>query len=225
VTTATDDRLTRVTRDQGVVNLWATWVAGLLSGDRQCEWAAWYRAHNRDYERTPSDFDAVSWRAAHAAMVRARAQRLREEGYTVYMERQNGFQLRGRAAILGGTPDIVAVRADDALVVDCKTGRQRDSDAMQVLLYLLVLPFVHPACSERKLRGEVQYRESRVSIDPEDVNNELRAEVRELVTRLAADQPPEQVPSWGECRFCDIAGCEARVELRVATTHSEHDLF
>jgi hypothetical protein len=25
--------------------IWVTWITGLMSADKQCEWAAWFRAH------------------------------------------------------------------------------------------------------------------------------------------------------------------------------------
>ena len=50
---------------------------------------------------------------------------LKAEGYAVFVEDQNKFTLKGRAATLGGVPDLVAVRGAEALVVDCKSGKQR----------------------------------------------------------------------------------------------------
>jgi len=130
--------------------IWVTWITGLLSGDRHCLWSAWYRAHFKDYERRPTSFDLAAWTATHAEMVRTRADALRAEGYEVYVEDQNKFCLRGRAATLGGVPDLVALKdapdgGREALVVDCKSGRQRNSDFFQVLTYMLVLPLTHPA--------------------------------------------------------------------------------
>ena len=66
-------------------------------------------------------------------MVRARAAALKADGYTAFVEDQNKFTLKGRAATLGGMPDLVAVRGAGTLVVDCKSGKQRGSDSFQVL--------------------------------------------------------------------------------------------
>ena len=65
----------------------------------------------------------------------------------MYAEDHNKFSLPGKAATLGGVADIVAVRGDEGLIVDCKSGKQRDSDAFQVLAYMLVLPCTHKACN------------------------------------------------------------------------------
>ena len=52
------------------------------------------------------------------------------------------------------------MRGDEGLVVDCKSGKQRGSDAFQVLTCMLVLPYAHEACKDVELAGEVQYRDS-----------------------------------------------------------------
>ena len=125
--------------------IWVTWLTSLLSGDNHCEWAAWFRA-NFNHEKRPSDFNEVKFRAEHTEMVHARVASLKRENYQVFVESQNRFNLRGRTATLGGTPDIVAVREDDARVIDCKTGRRKDSHYFQVLMYMMMLPLTHPAC-------------------------------------------------------------------------------
>jgi len=208
--------------------IWVTWITGLMSADRQCEWSAWFRAHFQGYDRVPSDFDLSKWKAAHGEMVRARADELRGEGYTVFVEGQNKFSLKGRAATLGGVPDLVAVRDGRGLVVDCKSGKQRDSDAFQVLTYMLVLPLTHEACRGVSLAGEVQYRDSRLRIEPEKLDDELRGLIRATIERVGGDAEPSRVPSLGECRFCDItaADCPERVdEEERAPAEVEHDLF
>src|SRR4051794_8974006 len=102
--------------------IWVTWLASLLSGDNHCEWAAWFRAHFYHSAR-PRSFDEVKWHVEHNDMLRTRMSSLKQEKYQVFIEAQNQFNLRGRFATLGGTPDIVAVRQDDAWVIDCKSGK------------------------------------------------------------------------------------------------------
>lgn len=207
--------------------VWVTWITGLLAADKQCEWSAWFRAHFQDFAKVPSDFNLAAWKAAHGEMVRARAEALRADGWDVYVEDQNKFTLPGSAATLGGVADIVAVHDADGLVVDCKSGRQRDSDAMQVLTYMRVLPLTHAACKSVKLAGEVQYRETSLRIEPEQLTDELKALMRGLIERIGGDTPARKVPSFSECRFCDItsADCPERVEHEQRSTRVEHDLF
>ena len=207
--------------------IWVTWITGLLSADKHCEWSAWFRAHFQGYAKVPSTFDLASWKAAHGGMVRDRADALRAEGWTVYVEDQNKFQLAGKAATLGGVADIVAVRGGEGLVIDCKSGKQRDSDSFQVLTYMMVLPYTHAACEGIPLAGEVQYRDASVHIAPEQLSDEMRWLIRGVIERVGGPDEPARVPSLSECRFCDLtaADCPQRVEQPVAGGPVTTDLF
>ncbi len=197
--------------------LWVTWITKLLAGEQNCEWATWFKAHFSDFEKQARSTDLATWTAQHNAMTRKRADELRAEGYRVYVEDQNKFTFRGQAATLQGKPDIVAVSTthdpgqEDVLVVDCKSGKKRDSDRLQVLIYMMVLPYTHEACKDKIVRGELEYSDDRIRIDV------LPASVRELIIstikRVAGADQLARVPSFSECRFCDLTSvdCSARV--------------
>lgn len=192
--------------------LWVTWLTKILAGEQSCEWATWFKAHFSDYEKQPRSTDLVAWTARHGEMVRKRADELRGEGYEVFVEDQNKFTMKGSAATLQGKPDIVAVKDDDILVVDCKSGKQRDSDHFQVLIYMMVLPLTHDACKGKAVRGELEYKDYRVLIDA------LPTKVRQLIVstiqRVAQPDPLPLAPSYNECRFCEITSkdCKKRVD-------------
>ena len=214
-----------VPRDSSYI--WVTWITGLLAADKQCEWSAWFRAHFSGYEKMPTDFNLAAWKAAHGEMVRARAEALKAEGYAVFVEDQNKFTLKGRAATLGGVPDLVAVRGAEALVVDCKSGKQRGSDSFQVLTYMRVLPLTHVACRGVPLAGEVQYRDASLRIEPGQLTDELKGLIRGTIERVGSEMPAVKVPSLSECRFCEItaADCPERVGEEQSPAAVDHDLF
>lgn len=207
--------------------IWVTWITGLMAADKHCEWSAWFRAHYSGYDKAPSDFDLAAWKAAHGEMVRARAGELRGQGFTVFVEDQNKFNLKGRAATLGGVADLVAVRDGEGLVVDCKSGQRRDSDAFQVLTYMLVLPLTHAACRGLDLAGEVQYRDGRLRIPAEKLDDEMKSLIRATIERVGGATPPSKVPSLSECRFCDltVADCPERIDEAQRVEVVETDLF
>lgn len=207
--------------------IWVTWITGLLAGNSYCEWAAWYRAHYSGYDKRPTDLDLATWKAQHSEMVRTRAIALKKEGYDVYIEQQNKFSLKGRAATLGGVPDLVAIRGAESLVIDCKTGQQRDSDYFQILTYMLVLPVTHPACRRRALAGELQYRHTSLCIEPQQLTDEVKTLIRTMIERVAGNRPLPKVPSSHECRFCDIGrnDCPERIDSEPPRIVEEHRLF
>jgi len=206
--------------------IWVTWITPLLSGDDHCEWKAWFKSHFT-YEKRPSDFDQAKWKADHGEMVRSKVASLKNDGYTVYVEVQNKFILPGRVTTLAGAPDIVAIREPDALVIDCKTGQQRNADYFQVLVYMLVLPHTHHACNGRTLAGEVQYKNQTVRIEPEKLTDEVRQLVSSTLRRIGGDDPAPRVPSFSECRFCEITvgDCADRIDIEPSQRNPDHGLF
>ena len=58
------------------------------------------------------------------------------------VEGPNSFKYRYvSGAVIAGRPDIIALDGGTALVCDCKTGRPRTADRIQVTIYLYLLPF------------------------------------------------------------------------------------
>lgn len=193
--------------------VYVTWVTGLIAGDKQCAFAPWLQAHFK-IEKLARGFDLSAWKVEHSAMVEARVRALVADGWTVFVEDQNDFKLRGQAATLSGKCDIVAVRGDDALVEDCKSGQQRDSDFVQVLIYMIALPLFHAAVKGKRLVGAVQYKKHRREVQPEELTPALRQRILDTIKRMGDRTPPAAVPSSGECRFCDVskADCAQRIE-------------
>lgn len=206
--------------------LWVTWITGLLSGENHCEWQAWLKAHYKDLELRPKEVDLTVWKAQHGQLVTRRAAELRAQGSTVYLEDQNKFNMQGRTATVGGVPDIVSIFGDRALVSDAKTGKPRDKDVMQVLMYMLILPYTHPAVKGLDLDGEVVYLDRILPVPAAKLTGSVRKLIQDVIQRVAADAEAVAVPSQAECRFCDItaANCSKRVEAELQTTKTS-DLF
>jgi hypothetical protein len=115
--------------------IWVTWLTRLLVGENSCEWAAWFRAQHEGWSwaKAPSGFDLAGWQMAHTSGINGNRRRWEDLGYAVYTENQNGFVLKGRAATLGGKPDVVARRGNRGFIIDVKTGRLSSSHVVQVI--------------------------------------------------------------------------------------------
>jgi hypothetical protein len=206
--------------------VYTTWITGLLSAEDQCRWSAWFRSHFKHEKVNQTTGSLAKWKAEHGAMVDARLGTLIADGWTVFVEDQNKFTLQGQVATLAGKPDIVAARDVEALIVDCKSGKPRDKDFWQVCVYLMVLPLTHPACKDRRLIGEVQYRDHSLLIQPEEFTLAMRERITEQIRETGGPTPPGRVPSFRECMFCDVstADCPDRIERQPAHEVA-HDLF
>ena len=197
--------------------IWVTWLSRLLVGDLSCEWASWFRAHHVNYAKKPSGFDAVKWQIDHTALLNETRDKVESEGRSVLIESQNHFVLRGGSGTaLGGKPDMVALDADGkgGTVYDVKTGRRRESDAAQVMIYMYALPHLS-AHKGRRFDGKVVYADGgEASIPADAVDGAFRDNLHALIRRIAASQPARRVPSVLECAMCDLtlADCPDRVD-------------
>src|SRR5215469_7974841 len=121
--------------------IYVTWIAKLMSGEHQCAWAAWFKAHYT-HEKLPSRGSLEGWQANHNDLLQRRRSILARDDFRVFVEAQNKFTLPskdGRVSI-GGKIDIVAVKPGGVVIEECKTGLPRNSDLMQLLIYMLLGP-------------------------------------------------------------------------------------
>jgi hypothetical protein len=199
-------------RRSGKPYIYATWLAKLLPGGQQCVWSAWFKAHHKYEKFEEQAFDLVKWNRDHAKLMAARTRELEADGWVVTTEEQNAFKLEGETAIVAGKPDLVAVKGDQVLVVDGKTGRQRESDIWQVLLYLYAVPKSRPDLP-KQLEGEVHYRDGDIALTPLELTTERMAAIVALIKTVGGDIPPRKVPSRQECKGCNIGvkDCPQRV--------------
>lgn len=202
-----------------------SWISGLLSGEKSCEWAAWFRAHNF-YTKRPDDFDSAGWRIKHTSLLVTVRDQFRTDGYTVTVEDQNDFKVSGAVGVLAEKPDLIAVKGDHVVVIDAKTGTPRASDTAQVMTYMRALPFARPRQFKGlKIDGMVVYQTRQAKILADDVDDAFRARIRSLMQRICGTAAPFTSPSVGDCRYCDISqeDCSDRagggIEEEIETTN------
>lgn len=190
--------------------VWATWLTGLLSGDDSCRWQLWAKAHHTYDKRHDDSFDLVKWKAEHGEMVRGIVTEMKANGYTVLVEGQTKFTIKGRVVTLAGQADVLALLPDgSALVVDAKTGSRKAKDVWQVIVYQVALPLAGKVAEGAKLHGQVRYRDGVVNVPP--IDDVTRAKVLAILAEAGSSIEPPRTPSAGDCRFCDIAACPDRV--------------
>ncbi len=211
--------------------VWTTWITGLIAGDDVCRYAAWFKAHFQAYVKKASTFDLDGWKADHADVVRAVVAKLVAEGWTVTVEGQNKFQVKGEYGLLSGKPDIVAVRpiegniGTQARIIDVKTGQHKAKDRAQVTSYLAAMPRQRPELREvDDLAGAVYYIKVKAdgSFDLDTleifdvaIKESMIARVWREARLATSDAEPEATPSPEECKFCDIVDCRFRDDTPV----------
>jgi hypothetical protein len=198
-------------RRNGKPYIWATWLAKILGGN-QCVWSVWFKAHYKYDKFEEQAADLVKWNRDHTKLMAARRRELEADGWTVFVEDENSFKLEGETAVVAGKMDLVAVKGDKVLVVDGTTGRQRESDVWQVLIYLFALPKSRPDLPTT-LEGEVHYRDGDISLTTDELTPDRLRQIVELVKTVGAETPPAKRPSREECKRCNIGvkDCPERV--------------
>jgi len=210
--------------------IWVTWLTPFLAGESYCQWALWFQA-NYKFEKLESNFNSDEWRIKHARLVNARVDELQDEGYSVYVENENSFTITGKNRItkVAGKPDIVADDGNEIIVEDCKTGKHKLSDIMQVLIYMLLLPLPGgaPHCKERKLNGRLVYNNTKMDIDSDHFNEDFKADFRKFVDIASNSSAPKKTPSFKECRYCKIPKtfCPDRIDEEPPEDLGDHDAF
>lgn len=190
--------------------VWTTWITGLLAGTERCHWKAWVKAHYK-LPRQESDFNLKDWVQKHDAMTARRVEDLKKEGYTVQVEDENSFVLKGAAAALAGKPDIVALSPDGktGLIVDEKSGKQKPAYVWQVLIYMFAKTFSTP---DVKYSGEIEYKDHRVAIPTDQLNDGSKGAISRMMKIVGGPEQPERVPSKFECEYCDVLKCPDRYQ-------------
>jgi hypothetical protein len=200
----------------GLPWIWISWLTPILAGEQQCIYAAWFKSHYR-YTKVPDPtFDMAAWTADHTDLVRRRATALIDEGWTVRLENENAFRLKGATAIVAGKSDIVPIRDRAVRIIDGKTGQQKGRDWWQVLLYLFAIPRCWPELADHTFEGEICYRTTSVPIGGHELTPERIQAIGAAVKAVAAASVPTPVPSAAECSRCDLADCTARATALVA---------
>ena len=207
--------------------IWATWLPRLLTGERSCEWAIWFKAHHRDWAQVPSDFDQTESLLTHSSLLNEKKSQWEARRQKVYVEGQNSFRLRGQSATLAGRPDLIVVRSNDALIIDVKAGREQPSHFVQIMIYMYALPRALPQYQHAKLAGEVIYPTGTRRVPMGSLHTQFKTDLGALIRRIAADKPAARVPSEHECRFCDITleDCTERIETGSAPKGGTTDDF
>lgn len=207
------------------VYVWVSWLTKLLAGEESCYWKLWFRAHHK-YDKRPSDFDLAKWTAEHTALRDRHTAELRAEGYEVFIEDQNGFRAQGHnGALLAGKADIVALRDGDACVIDCKTGSDKHSDKLQVLLYMIMLPHGNTRYRGRTFRGEVLYKDHFSAIPLGSVDGAFKKQIGEAMNIAAGTAQPIKAPSFAECRYRDISATDCPDRVHEEPEAFTTDLF
>lgn len=188
-------------------NSFVTHLTGILSGDDVCELRPWLQArHNFKDEGK----DWTKWRIKHTAMVQEKADELMTDGWTVRLESENYWRLKGETAMLSGKPDIVAERDGVFRIVDTKGGEPENKHRIQVAVYLIALPLSWKR--QLQIHGVIAYADHEVYVERDEAEH-VKSALFALMKRIGSADTPIARPSWKECRFCSVPATHCPVKI------------
>lgn len=215
-----DEEAGNIIRKRDGLYVWVTWLSRLMAGESSCQWASWFKTHFTGYEKVAPDFQLAVWVAQHTQMVDQLAKEHSALGETILREEQTSFKVRrGSGLLIAGRPDLITISgAGQHKVHDAKTGNRSNSHTIQVMLYMMLLPYSQEDYKGKEFDGCVIYKDgNRCDVPAAVIDNDFRNQVTYFLDILEAPAPPEQTPSFGECKFCDISNtdCPARIQTNV----------
>jgi hypothetical protein len=91
---------------------------------------------------------------------------------------------------------------------------------------MLALPHVDGPCKGREIEGRIVYGNRTVDVPSFRIDADLKELFRKTVMMIGKPEPPAKVPSWGECRYCDIStdDCPERIDIENEAV-TDHGLF
>lgn len=201
--------------------IWPSLLAQYMTGQKQCLWAAWMRAHYKDVPTLPRGYVESDWQTRHTKLLHEIKDSLPDA--TLFVEQQNKFFLNGAVATLGGNADLVVQTEEKrGVVYDAKAGKQKDSDTVQVLLYMYALPRGVERYRGWTFDGEVYYgQHDQRWIPSEQLTTEFIDRMSAMIKRLADEIEPARTPSRYECRYCEIADCPERFTTEYASVTTD----
>lgn len=189
--------------------IWIKWLASIMSGEVTCHYQGWFQSQNQLTEKQPSDFDLTGWIINHTKMLTELKDKLIDEGNIPLIEQSINLKVPNSNIEIAGKPDCVVESEDNVVIYDCKTGKERVSDQVQVMLYMYLLS--KDKFSGKQIKGVVMYKDKEIEISnlPENFEENFNF----FVKILSSPKPPMKNPG-DNCRFCSITknDCPERVD-------------
>ena len=169
----------------------------------------WFQSQNKLTKEQPSDFDLTGWSINHTRMLTELELQLIKHGHNPIKEKSINYKIPNSNATVAGKSDCFIEKENEVVVYDCKTGKERLSHQVQVMLYMYILS--KGKFSKKQITGLVMYKDKTIEIPylPKD----FEENVNFFINVLASQDPPAKNPG-DDCRFCKITkeDCPERVD-------------
>jgi hypothetical protein len=216
-----------MTRERNGVYVWVTWLSKLMAGETTCQWSPWFKAHHTEYGRAPGDFQLAAWTAEHTRILDEVSKEREKQGESVYREGQNKFLAKRPSGLaVAGTPDLISMepQTGHCTVFDIKTGNPRQSDIIQVALYMMFLPYATGLYKGKKLDGCVVYKTGHSEVPHHIIDDKFKKNVTYFLNILESSVPPSKLPTHTGCSWCDLTADDCIQKIQVKNEGEEENI-
>jgi len=204
----------------GLPAFWVTHLAKVLVGEQPCLLQPWLAG--RFVLPKTSGSAIAAWKVQHTELLQKVIAERQTAGWTCRVE--SFFRVPGQHAVVSGKCDLILQQKDKRpRIVDAKSGKPKDSDTMQVLIEMVLIPMAWKA-PVMQFEGEVVYGSgSGIVLEPREAEA-LKPRLFSMIKQLATMERPRPAPSRDSCLFCDVpdADCGERwkeeMDATVSTT-------
>jgi CRISPR/Cas system-associated exonuclease Cas4 (RecB family) len=196
--------------------VWITWLTRLLSGEDKCEWPLLMRSRFW-MPKEPVTDRMREYQDAHRQLVKMRVAELEHQGLYVNVEDDNKLAHKGKSGtMLTGIPDIAVIQPSTMTYEECKSGKRRPSDHVQVLLYAQL---AKQNRVDKEITGNIVYLDGIESVEMTRLS-EITHGFVDLMSRINSENVPRR-PSPMECRFCKVRSfCDERADQETDAAES-----
>jgi hypothetical protein len=216
-----EGEVTGMARPREGLYVWVTWLSKLMAGEVNCHWGAWFKAHYTDYKTPPIDAQLASWTVEHNQYLTELINERKALGEITYKEDQNKFRVRRPSGlVIAGKPDLITYTkaTGQYTVYDVKTGKQRQSDIIQVMLYCYCLPYASPIYKGKALDGCVIYKTDRVEVPSKMVDDAFTKKAVYFLNLIETPNAPDKCPSSVECEYCELSAQDCPEKVQASET-------
>lgn len=197
-------------------SIWVTWLAKAMAGDLSCYWELWFKTNFENYKKLPESPELARWQINHSRLLYELRKERKAAGEKLFVESMARISHQIKPDLfLEGVPDLIAVSDNDVTIYDCKTGEQKASHQVQVMIYIYYILHQLNRFPGLNPKGKVRYSDGmEIEIPDTLIDEKFIENLNYFINILSSEQPPPKTPSQFECKYCNISkiDCPERMD-------------
>ncbi|MFH1283015.1 MAG: Dna2/Cas4 domain-containing protein [bacterium] len=183
------------------MSMYVTSLSKLLAGEENCLFKIWYKMRNKIQDEISKEL--VLWKMNHTSMLNELIKTLKDGE----IKREFWLGLDILNGNLRGSIDLLHIKDEMVEIHECKSGQERHSDQLQILIYLFMFKKMD-SYKDKEIKGILHYNERDVHFNLNDIPDDLQILIEKQAEILLNDDPPNKY-AGGSCKWCKI-DCESK---------------